>query len=277
MPSLRDYLLDDKAKNPYAAKIKKNVDKVNARWADGLLIDDKGNIIQRSIPLSEAVSSINSFMPVTGDIQSGVMAARDLRQGDYGNAALNAVGLLPFIPAMGGVVKDMDLLKSARDNFGVTFSPKETGYIVENPWSKNAERLDFSGRNQAQGYVKGGSEYLPKYVPAQGQSDYLKYERSTDHRDVSQIMPNMSQWEAMSNFMDKTGGVRYLQDYGISLVNTNKPSPNQIKEIVQDFKRNNTPLIIDIDNMKNGENIVSMEFENPNFEEVYKWIESQYK
>lgn len=277
MPKLIDYLIDDNAKNPYAAKTRKNVEKVNAKWVDGLLVDNKGNVIQRSMPISEAVLNINSFMPVTGDIQAGVMAANDLRKGDYGSAALNSLGLLPFVPAMGGVVKDMDLLKAARDNFGVTFSPKETGYIVENPWSKNAERLDFSGRNQAAGYQKGGSEYLPKYEPTRGQPDYLKYERTTDHRDVSQVMPNMSQWEAMSNFMDRTGGVRYLQDYGISLVNTNKPSPAQIKEIVQDFKRSNTPLIIDIDNMKNGENVVSMEFENPNFDEVYKWIESQYK
>ena len=46
----------------------------------------------------------NSFAPVTGDIQSGVMAAQDVAEGNYGSAALNAVGLLPFVPALGGVI-----------------------------------------------------------------------------------------------------------------------------------------------------------------------------
>lgn len=102
MPKLIDYLIYDNAKNPYAAKTRKNVKKVNAKWVDGLLVDNKGNVIQRSMPISEAVLNINSFMPVTGDIQAGVMAANDLRKGDYGSAALNSLGLLPFVPAMAG-------------------------------------------------------------------------------------------------------------------------------------------------------------------------------
>jgi len=53
----------------------------------------------------EGLLNVNQFMPVTGDIQSGVMAGKDLSQGNYGSAALNAVGLLPFVPALGGVTK----------------------------------------------------------------------------------------------------------------------------------------------------------------------------
>ena len=49
----------------------------------------------------------NSFAPVTGDIQSGLLSAQDLKQGNYGSAALNGLGLLPFIPSMGGVVKNI--------------------------------------------------------------------------------------------------------------------------------------------------------------------------
>jgi hypothetical protein len=45
----------------------------------------------------------NSFAPVTGDIQSGVMAAQDVAKGNYGSAALNAAGLLPFVPALGAI------------------------------------------------------------------------------------------------------------------------------------------------------------------------------
>lgn len=58
--------------------------------------------------LVDAALFANSFAPVTGDIQSGVMAAQDLAKGNYGMAALNAIGLLPFIPSMGGVIKNSD-------------------------------------------------------------------------------------------------------------------------------------------------------------------------
>lgn len=44
-----------------------------------------------------------------GDIASGLLAADDLRKGNYGEAALNGLGLLPFVPAMGGVLKGADL------------------------------------------------------------------------------------------------------------------------------------------------------------------------
>jgi hypothetical protein len=53
----------------------------------------------------EGLLNVNQFVPVTGDIQSGIMVTNDLSQGNYGSAALNAVGLLPFVPALGGVTK----------------------------------------------------------------------------------------------------------------------------------------------------------------------------
>lgn len=42
-----------------------------------------------------------------GDVASGMLAVDDLRKGDYLGAAGNAVGLLPFVPAMGGVIQKM--------------------------------------------------------------------------------------------------------------------------------------------------------------------------
>lgn len=47
---------------------------------------------------------LNQFVPVTGDVQSGLLAANDVSQGNYGNAALNAIGLLPFVPGLAGTV-----------------------------------------------------------------------------------------------------------------------------------------------------------------------------
>ena len=59
------------------------------------------------------------FTPIVGDVMSGYDALQALRQGNYGEAALNAVGLLPFVPGMtkvfhGGAVRVLspDLSKS---------------------------------------------------------------------------------------------------------------------------------------------------------------------
>ena len=57
-----------------------------------------------NVNLAETGQFVNSFMPISGDIQSGLLAAQDVKQGNYGSAALNSLGLLPFIPAMGGVL-----------------------------------------------------------------------------------------------------------------------------------------------------------------------------
>lgn len=46
-----------------------------------------------------------SMTPVIGDAMSGYDVAQSARQGNYGDAALNAVGLLPFVPGMAGVMK----------------------------------------------------------------------------------------------------------------------------------------------------------------------------
>lgn len=40
-----------------------------------------------------------------GDVASGLLAVDDLRQGNYGDAVLNGVGLLPFVPAMGAITR----------------------------------------------------------------------------------------------------------------------------------------------------------------------------
>jgi hypothetical protein len=50
----------------------------------------------------------NQYIPVSGDIQSGILAANDVAQGNYANAALNAAGLLPFVPSLGAATKNIN-------------------------------------------------------------------------------------------------------------------------------------------------------------------------
>jgi hypothetical protein len=72
--------------------------------------------IQEGQPLNlrgafEAAQNI----PVAGDVLSGVMAAYDAAKGDYPSAAMNAVGMLPFVSGtfIGKGAKTWDAIKAA--------------------------------------------------------------------------------------------------------------------------------------------------------------------
>ena len=77
----------------------------------------------------------NQYAPVTGDIQSGIMAANDLSQGNYSNAALNAVGLLPFVPSMAGTI-GKDVAKNLDNGLE---------YIYHGTTPKAAKAIEKSG------------------------------------------------------------------------------------------------------------------------------------
>lgn len=61
------------------------------------------NLRNKNPKTKEAISLLTGFVPGAGDVQSGLLAAQDVKQGNYGSAALNSLGLLPFIPAFGGI------------------------------------------------------------------------------------------------------------------------------------------------------------------------------
>lgn len=54
---------------------------------------------------TERVKGGASVLPVVGDAISGYDAYQSFKQGNYGEAALNAVGMLPMIPGLAGVIK----------------------------------------------------------------------------------------------------------------------------------------------------------------------------
>lgn len=54
---------------------------------------------------AERVKGGASALPVIGDAISGYDAYQSAKQGDYLGAALNAVGLLPMIPGLAGIIK----------------------------------------------------------------------------------------------------------------------------------------------------------------------------
>jgi hypothetical protein len=67
-----------------------------------------GGLLNPEVPKggpTELAKGLLGFTPVVGDAISGYDAYQSAKQGNYGEAALNGLGLLPFVPAMGGVLK----------------------------------------------------------------------------------------------------------------------------------------------------------------------------
>lgn len=63
---------------------------------------------------AERVKGGASALPVIGDAISGYDAYQSAKQGDYLGAALNAVGLLPMVPALAGITKNADIAATLR-------------------------------------------------------------------------------------------------------------------------------------------------------------------
>lgn len=91
------------------------------------------------------------FTPVVGDVLSGYDALQAARQGKYGEAALNAVGLLPFVPgATTFKIGDRILTKSGAR--GTIVDVRTTPKRDLSAWQAKQDEL----HNQAfQGYVAG--------------------------------------------------------------------------------------------------------------------------
>jgi hypothetical protein len=74
-------------------------------------------------------------------------------------------------------VKAARLTEAAIAKFGTTDDIREAGYITP-----DGKMLDFSGRSEASGYHQEGD----RWVPDEGQDDYLAGQRNTDHREVGE-------------------------------------------------------------------------------------------
>lgn len=125
-----------------------------------------------------------------GDVASGLLAADDVRRGDYGSAALNGVGVLPFIPSMAGIVSP----KVAKGLSHPTNLPADdifTQAVKNTPGARVAEDGLYMnvmrGQKPEMGLmpsVRGGVFYLPEGAPqmkhySTGKNGYGGTERIT--------------------------------------------------------------------------------------------------
>ena len=161
----------------------------------------------------EGLLNVNQFMPVTGDIQSGIMAGQELAQGNYGSAALNAVGLLPFVPALGGVTKkafsEAPEITSAFDKTMADFL-KNTGY--EKAILPNGNVVVFHGTSQknADSIMKSGKfKGFPWFSPEE--SVAKQYSRQAGKN------PTVLKLEIDKSSLAPTGGYLTARNLGLKL------------------------------------------------------------
>lgn len=169
--------------------------------------------------------------------------------------------------ALAGVVRNPQLEQKAIKQFGVTYSPSETGYILD-----SGKRLDFSGRHYASGYRENPA--LHKYQATK--DDYLRGQRNVDHRELGELLEGGGS-SRMNEFIDQTGAVRYSPNTGAYFVDSNMPSPAQIEMLVQDFRRSGEPLYLDVANKATGNIKASEQFARPTVEQVTNWLKQFIK
>lgn len=121
-------------------------------------------------------------VPGVADVASGGLSLSDLMRGDYGSAALNGLGALPLVPAMGGVLKVSKSTAAHRPSDAVIsermlnqgywphdwyhghagnafdkIDPKKLGSVTQTPGSSGAMFASRS-RENAEGFARNAAK-----------------------------------------------------------------------------------------------------------------------
>lgn len=132
---------------------------------------------------------------------------------------------------------------AARHHFGVTDDLSETGYILS-----DGTFLDFSGRHEANGYVRKGDRFVIKRG-----DDHLRHHRYVDHRMLPEsITDKLERYDeshassAMVGFMEATGALRVMPGVGFAVARM--PTFESIDAFVRGWKKayQAAPVYVDI-------------------------------
>ena len=161
-----------------------------------------------------------------------------------------------------------ELANKAMQTYGTTHNIAEAGYVLP-----NGKMLDFSGRHEA-GYNRMGDRFVPK----QGERDWLANDRAVDHRDVVHMMTGpegMEGHEGMSKFMADASAIRNKPGIGFEAATI--PTDKQIKTIVSSHntKYRGEPMLVELSHPTTGDIVASRDFEKPNVEAIQKWFSEQ--
>jgi hypothetical protein len=130
----------------------------SSNWWDKKLSDKQR--FQLQAPQDPSLLDVAAAVPnPVGDVASGLLAVQDVSKGNYGSAALNSLGLLPFVPAMGAMTAfhgspyKFDKFDSAKIGSGEGAQAYGHGlYFADNPEVAASYMPNFAFK-EAQNYL----------------------------------------------------------------------------------------------------------------------------
>ena len=122
------------------------------------------------------------------------------------------------------------LINTAIKNHGITNNIYEAGYILP-----DGRMLDFSGRHKDSRYVRKGE----KYVPKDGESDYLADDRRIEHCYIDAGLSDDDKLRgAIPAFMKHTGAVRIAPSACGVQIHENHPLTQHQEKIIHHMAKN---------------------------------------
>jgi hypothetical protein len=159
-----------------------------------------------------------------------------------------------------------DLAERAKAHFGITYDPREAGYILA-----DGTMLDLSGRHQVGEYIR---DILGRNVHTKGH-DWMAARRVVDHRELDDLVEAQNGTFAMRKFMSDAPALRFHPSQGFE-INT-FPTARQIASaVVAHFSITAEPLLIDVANVDGGI-IDSKAFVRPSAKSVMIFITNSLK
>lgn len=131
------------------------------------------------------------------------------------------------------------LNKKAINFFGLTENENEAGYILQ-----DGKMLDFSGRYNAVGYENK--------KPKNNEPDYLKNQRSIDHREINSILNDKkreTRYDSIKEYGEETGSIRLTKatyDKDINVEFFKKPTFQQLTRLKSIQYKNRGKIYADL-------------------------------
>ena len=103
-------------------------------------------------------------IPVVSDVAAGGLALSDALRGDYKSAALNAAGMIPMVPAMGGVtrISSRFLKPQTADEVAQGFANRFVHPVHDNAGNRFSGFTDPRAQTTLHGYDKNGERFTRK-------------------------------------------------------------------------------------------------------------------
>lgn len=181
--------------------------------------------------LKAPIDLVSDFTPGLGDAKSAGLAIDDLINDDYGSAALNAIGILPFVPSLGSVIRGSrhadelmrlaenlhmeEARKRAEEIAGLLYDADEIppGWYVHGRGGRQTLRDDApiqmtQNWDIANQYGRDGSMYLLQPNPKAHQYDFTSPATEDMKQVASEAIRGLGSNGNISTIIDDIAGTK---------------------------------------------------------------------